>query len=113
LRIALRARGRRRDHEEFAPEHEPLAADSSARDQLEPRERDRAVAESLARLPPEQRSVLSLFAIEELSHKQIAEILGVPEGTVWSRLHTARKRLAAEHLGRSTAHKDRAAGRSV
>jgi RNA polymerase sigma-70 factor (ECF subfamily) len=30
-----------------------------------------------------------------LGHGEIAEILGIPEGTVWSRLHQARKALAA------------------
>jgi RNA polymerase sigma-70 factor (ECF subfamily) len=45
------------------------------------------------RLSVEHRTVLSLFAVEELSHKEIADILGVPEGTVWSRLNSARKRL--------------------
>lgn len=39
--------------------------------------------------------MLSLFALEGLSHREIAEVLGVPEGTVWSRLQAARKRLAA------------------
>ena len=43
--------------------------------------------------------VLSLFAVEGLRHREIAEILGVPEGTVWSRLHQARRLLAAA-LGR-------------
>jgi RNA polymerase sigma-70 factor, ECF subfamily len=56
----------------------------------------RRLAAALARLPAEQRAVLSLFALDGLGHREIAEILGVPEGTVWSRLHGARKRLAAE-----------------
>lgn len=42
----------------------------------------------------EQRMVLSLFAVEGLRHGGIAEVLGIPEGTVWSRLHAARKALA-------------------
>ena len=50
---------------------------------------------ALARLPEEHRVVLSLFAVEGLDHAQIAEIVGVPAGTVWSRLHNARKRLGA------------------
>ena len=41
------------------------------------------------------RMVLSLVAIEGLSHQDAAEILGVPVGTIWSRLHRARKQLAA------------------
>ncbi len=47
----------------------------------------------LATLPPEQREVLLLVCLEELSYAQVAEILGVPIGTVMSRLHRARERL--------------------
>ena len=54
------------------------------------------IAGAMERLSAEHRVVISLFAVDELPHAQIAEILGVPEGTVWSRLHAARKRLAAE-----------------
>ncbi len=39
--------------------------------------------------------VLSLFAVEGLSHAELAEALGIPLGTVWSRLHLARKKLLA------------------
>ena len=46
-------------------------------------------------LSVEHRTALSLFAVEELSHHEIAEILCVPEGTVWSRLNAARKQLSA------------------
>ena len=51
------------------------------------------VLRAMSRLPADQRAVLSLFAIEGMKHREIAEVLGVPEGTVWSRLHAARKRL--------------------
>jgi RNA polymerase sigma-70 factor (ECF subfamily) len=51
---------------------------------------------AMDRLPAEHRVVISLFAVDGLAHAQIADILGVPEGTVWSRLHAARKRLAKE-----------------
>jgi RNA polymerase sigma-70 factor (ECF subfamily) len=50
---------------------------------------------AVEQLPLEHRTVLALFAVDGLSHKEIAAILGVPEGTVWSRLHGARKKLAA------------------
>lgn len=50
---------------------------------------------ALAALPLEARTVLALVAIEGLSHEAAAEVLGVPVGTVWSRLHSARRKLMA------------------
>jgi RNA polymerase sigma-70 factor, ECF subfamily len=44
----------------------------------------------LLKLPPEQRSVLSLYYVEGLGIAEVATSLGIPEGTVKSRLHTAR-----------------------
>jgi RNA polymerase sigma-70 factor (ECF subfamily) len=44
----------------------------------------------------EHRTVLALFSLDGLSHCEVAETLGIPEGTVWSRLHLARKKLAVE-----------------
>jgi RNA polymerase sigma-70 factor (ECF subfamily) len=45
-------------------------------------------------LNADQRTILSMFAVEGLRHGEIAEVLGIPEGTVWSRLHAARRALA-------------------
>jgi DNA-directed RNA polymerase specialized sigma24 family protein len=47
----------------------------------------------VADLPANQREVLLLFAWAELDYAGIARALGVPAGTVRSRLHRARKRL--------------------
>lgn len=47
----------------------------------------------LAALPPEQREVLLMVCLEEWSYQQVAEILGLPIGTVMSRLHRARERM--------------------
>lgn len=60
------------------------------------RDRARRLLVAMGRLSAEHRVVLSLFAVEGLSHREIAAVLGVPEGTVWSRLAGARKRLASE-----------------
>ncbi len=49
----------------------------------------------IARLPEEQRAVLELVVIEGYRYKQAAEILGVPVGTVMSRLARARAALAS------------------
>jgi RNA polymerase sigma-70 factor (ECF subfamily) len=65
LRAAFRAHARRRDGE-------PMEG-------------------ALARLPAGPRAVLSLFAVEGLSHQEIAGILGIPEGDVWTRLRAARR----------------------
>jgi RNA polymerase sigma-70 factor (ECF subfamily) len=59
-------------------------------------ENDIALEIDLASLSLEHATMLSLFAAEGLSHSEIAEILGIPEGTVWSRLHTARRKLAEQ-----------------
>lgn len=48
---------------------------------------------ALRKLPINLRMVIQLVAIEGLSHAEAAEVLAVPEGTVASRMHYARKRL--------------------
>jgi RNA polymerase sigma-70 factor (ECF subfamily) len=48
---------------------------------------------ALAKLPEEHRTVVILADVEELSYKEIAEVIGCPIGTVMSRLHRARKAL--------------------
>ncbi|HMV17322.1 MAG TPA: sigma-70 family RNA polymerase sigma factor [Zoogloea sp.] len=58
-------------------------------DNLELRDLDRA----LARLSPEQREVLLLVGLEELSYEDTARVIGVPVGTVMSRLARARDKL--------------------
>jgi RNA polymerase sigma-70 factor, ECF subfamily len=49
---------------------------------------------ALRELPREQREVFVLFEIEELSMKEIAELLGCPLFTAYSRLRAARKTIA-------------------
>jgi RNA polymerase sigma factor (sigma-70 family) len=56
-----------------------------------------AVIAALAELPEADRDVVVLFAWEELTYDQIADALGVPTGTVKSRLNRARSRIR-EHL---------------
>ncbi|HEY6794686.1 MAG TPA: sigma-70 family RNA polymerase sigma factor [Kineosporiaceae bacterium] len=52
------------------------------------------VRAALAELPPEERDVLRMSHFEELTHREIAEALDVPVGTVKSRSHRAHRRLA-------------------
>lgn len=55
----------------------------------------RQVDRALQRLPEPQREVLLLACAEEMSYRQIADLLGVPIGTVMSRLARARANLSA------------------
>lgn len=58
------------------------------------------VARSLRRLSPRDRDCILLFAWAELSYEQISVALGIPVGTVRSRINRARRwlRLAAEEI---------------
>ena len=64
------------------PEEAALAADDR-----------RLLAEALNSLPADFRQIITLRAIDDLSYTQIAEILGIQEGTVKSRLSRARTAL--------------------
>jgi RNA polymerase sigma factor (sigma-70 family) len=57
------------------------------------------VLDRLARLPEDQRSVLLLVAVEDLSYADAAKVLDIPVGTVMSRLSRARERLQQEMEG--------------
>ena len=61
--------------------------------------RDRRLAEAVEQLPPLHRSILILRAVEGLHYEEIAGLLGIPIGTVMSRLNRARSALR-QILGR-------------
>jgi RNA polymerase sigma factor (sigma-70 family) len=61
------------------------------------------VLDRLGRLPEEQRSVLLLIAVEDLSYAEAAKVLNIPIGTVMSRLSRARERLQQELEGTTKA----------
>jgi len=61
---------------------------------LEADESRRALEAALAALAPEDRAALVLRELENKSYQEIVEILGIPMGTVKSRLHRARLELA-------------------
>ncbi len=54
------------------------------------------VLRALGQLPAQFQEVVMLSDVEDLSYKEIAGVLGVPIGTVMSRLHRGRKILRAE-----------------
>lgn len=61
----------------------------------------RDVARAFDALPEEQRVVMALVVLEGMRYEQAAHTLGVPVGTVMSRLARARSRLAAVVSGES------------
>lgn len=65
------------------------------------RDLDRAIA----LLPAEQRAVLLLVTLEDMSYEEVAHILGIPMGTVMSRLSRAREKLRAMMQGHTAAAK--------
>lgn len=64
--------------------------------------RYRELLQALSRLSEEQRTVLLLATVEELSYAETAKVLNIPVGTVMSRLSRARERLLKEMDGDET-----------
>jgi RNA polymerase sigma-70 factor (ECF subfamily) len=93
----LRARQSRPEYEagDNLPEQ---ALRPTQTDNLELRDLDRL----LSKLSPELRSVLLLVGVEEMSYREAADVMGVPVGTVMSRLSRAREKLGALLEGRET-----------
>ena len=57
---------------------------------------DQQLVRAIEGLAEEYQVVLILWAVEELSYKEIAEAVGIPIGTVMSRLYRARQRLSEQ-----------------
>jgi RNA polymerase sigma-70 factor (ECF subfamily) len=96
----VRASNRRA--EQTAPGELPDApVRATQTDHLEVRDLDRC----LQALPAEQREVLLLICVEDLSYQETAQILDVPMGTVMSRLSRAREKLGALMQARDTVSK--------
>lgn len=66
---------------------------------LETSQRDRELRAALERLKAEQRQIIVLRDYMDLSYAEIALVLGVPNGTVMSKLHRARVALRKELTG--------------
>ena len=88
-RMTLRARGRRRVREIPATQVALASAASGSSNDTDAALLDRA----LARLSFDQRSILALHHLEGRPVAEIAGILGIPDGTVKSRLFAARRAL--------------------
>ncbi len=87
----LLLRRRERKTVEFDEALLPFAAVSGSPQEL--RVDSRTAVEALEKMDEPHRSVLSLFYVEDLSYREIANILGIPAGTVMSRLSRAKDAL--------------------
>ena len=87
----LKQAGRRGIHVTVEDVDEAVFATAPAQ---EDRLHHQAVVDALSSLPEDQRSVLLLVSVEDLSYAETASVLGIPIGTVMSRLSRARHRLA-------------------
>ncbi|MGD9853621.1 MAG: RNA polymerase sigma factor [Planctomycetaceae bacterium] len=74
--------------------HEPMSPHKREEEQTEDKD---VLEQALSRLEPELRSLFVLREVEGLSYREIAEAMGIPEGTVGSRLNRARRELQ-QHL---------------
>lgn len=68
--------------------------DARVHEQAEARSDLAKIRLAIARLPDEQRVVLALVCVDGLAYQQAADVIGVPIGTVMSRLSRARRKLA-------------------
>ncbi|MFN3867905.1 MAG: RNA polymerase sigma factor [Hyphomicrobiaceae bacterium] len=85
---------RRRVHDSDDSIAETVGFDARISEGTEARMALEIVQREVSRLPEEQRLVLSLVTIEGMTYQEAADVLGIPTGTVMSRLARARKRLA-------------------
>jgi len=58
-----------------------------------------ALSDAIRALPEEQRAVVLLVGLEQLSYEEVATVLDLPIGTVMSRLHRGRERLRRAMAG--------------
>ena len=96
MRVASRQRQRAYVRREALTDAIPERAGSETPEQHATRRQAiRQLSEVLSRLSEEKRATFVMFELERLSCEEIAEITDVPVGTVYSRLHAARREFTA------------------
>jgi RNA polymerase sigma-70 factor, ECF subfamily len=95
FRVVSDYRGRAHRRHELVTDKPPERAAVGAQEADLERTRDWALLDRLlAQLADDQRQVFVLYEVEELSMREISEIVKCPVQTAYSRLHAARKRIA-------------------
>lgn len=95
IRAATRVRNRREMRSHTAVDAGQLTSDDDPVARAVDRENAARLLAAIDELPAAQRAVVGLAAIDGIAHAEIAAVLGIPVGTVGSRLHEARDRLRA------------------
>ncbi len=80
-------------------QEQPTETSSSPFDEAQRRQQMEALSEAVRNLPYKQRTVFVVCDLEGVSGVEAARLLGLRQGTVWRRLHEARKALRSA-LGR-------------
>ena len=83
------------DEDQYSPQVDATDLENSPEAMLIRNQSQRRVHQALRNLRLEYREVIVLRELEEMSYKEIAFIVGIPMGTVMSRLGRARQQLAA------------------
>ena len=94
-RHTLRSEQRRRVHQAKFVEKQAANAPMLVDDQVARRQLLARIGEALEALPRDQQLAFILVDLEQLPGAEVARILEIPEGTLWRRLHTARKAMRA------------------
>lgn len=85
-------RSRQRSRERFVPE---VLGEQVGERTDEAQDVQAAIRDAMSRLPEEQRSAVALVLVEGLSYREAAGALGIPEGTLTSRLARGRAAMQA------------------
>jgi RNA polymerase sigma-70 factor (ECF subfamily) len=93
-----RIRRRREDSiDEMAEEGQPIPIESvSPEESVVRKDLEEKIGQALLRLKPKEREIIILQHFQDYSYQQIADLLGIPIGTVMSRLYGARAALRRE-----------------
>ena len=89
------ARARSRKGAREAPEEEGLSVGEDPREAMDAAVDLKRVMAAMGRLPDEQREVVALILVEGFGYREVSEMLGLPIGTVSSRLVRGRAALLA------------------
>ncbi len=81
------------DEERYLPAYDYPGSGISPEKAYETRELDRIIQESLNQLDPGQRAIITLVDIQSIDYLEASQALGIPLGTVKSRLVRSRRRL--------------------